>query len=97
MKANLEKYKGQLVQELAIIAMYLNPQIPKPTDPVELKFVVDLIRNSLQRRYSAEVSSRKTIEHEAVNNSLFTAMFQLQRSVGGNNDEVDQYLSIDVV
>ncbi len=56
MKAKLKKYKGQLVQEPAIIAAYLNPQIPKPTDPV------DLICNSLQRRYSTEVSSRKSIE-----------------------------------
>jgi len=28
---------------------------------------------------------------------LFAAMFQLQGDVGGNDDEVDQYLSIDVV
>jgi len=47
MKAKLEKYKSKLVQEPAIIAAYLNPQIPKPTDPAELKLVVDLIRNSL--------------------------------------------------
>jgi hypothetical protein len=36
MKAKLEKYKSKFVQEPAIIAMYLNPQIPKPTDPAEL-------------------------------------------------------------
>jgi len=77
MKAKLEKYKSKLVQEPAIITAYLNPQIPKPTDPAELKFVVDLIRNSLQRRYSAEVSSHQSIEQEAADNSLFAAMFQL--------------------
>jgi len=62
MKLKLKKYKSKLVQEPAIIAVYLNPQIPKPTDPAEHKLVVDLIRNSLQRRYSAEVSSHQSIE-----------------------------------
>ncbi len=97
MKAKLEKYKSKLVQEPAIIAAYLNPQIPKLTDPAELKLVVDLVRNLLQRRYSAEMSSHQSIEQEAVDNSLFAAMFQLQRDVGGNGDEVDQYLLIGVV
>jgi len=49
MKAKLEKYKSKLVQEPAIIAVYLNPQIPKPTNPAELKLVVDLVHNSLER------------------------------------------------
>jgi hypothetical protein len=62
MKAKLKKYKSKLVQEPTIIATYLNPQIPKLTDPAELKLVVDLVRNSLQRRYSTEVSSRQSIE-----------------------------------
>ncbi len=47
MKAKLEKYKSKLVQEPTIIAAYLNLQIPKPTNPAELKLVVDLVRNSL--------------------------------------------------
>jgi hypothetical protein len=64
---------------------------------VELKLVVDLVRNSLQRRYSAEVSSRQSIEQEATDNSFFVAMFQLQHDVGGNDDEVDQYLLIDIL
>jgi hypothetical protein len=62
MKAKLEKYKSKLVQEPMIIATYLNLQIPKPTDLAKLKLVVDLVRNSLQRRYLAEVSSRQSIE-----------------------------------
>jgi hypothetical protein len=89
MKAKLEKYKSKLVQEPAIIAAYLNPQIPKPTDPAELKLIIDLVRNLLQRRYSAEVSSRQSIEQEAAGNSLFATMFQPQRGVSGNGDEVD--------
>jgi len=72
----LQEINGKLVQEPVIIAMYLNPQIPKPTDPAKLKLIVDLVHNSLQRRYSAELSSRQNIEQEAVGNSLFTAMFQ---------------------
>ncbi|CAK9869579.1 unnamed protein product [Sphagnum jensenii] len=39
----------------------------------------------------------KNIEQEATSNSLFTAMFQPQRGVGGNGDEVNQYLLIDVI
>ncbi len=69
--------------------MYLNPQIPKPINPMELKLVVDFVRNSLQRHYSAEVSSRQSIEQEATGNLLFAAMFQLQRNITGNDDEVD--------
>ncbi|CAN5952281.1 unnamed protein product [Sphagnum jensenii] len=87
MKAKLEKYKSKLVQEPAIIAPYLNPQIPKPTDLAKLKLVVDLVHNSLQCRYSAKVSSRQSIEQEAAGNSLFAAMFQPQRGVGGNGNE----------
>jgi hypothetical protein len=97
MKAKLEKYKSKLVQEPAINMAYLNLQIPKPTDLAKLKLVVDLVRNSLQRRYSAEVSSRQSIKLEAAGNLLFVAMFQPQRGVGGNGDKVDQYLSIGIV
>jgi len=61
MKVKLKKYKNKLVQEPTIIAAYLNPQIPKSTDLAELKLVVNLIRNSLQCRYSAEVSCRNPI------------------------------------
>jgi hypothetical protein len=43
------------------------------------------------------VSSRQSIEQETTSNLLFAAMFQLQRSISGNDDKVDQYLSIDVV
>ncbi|CAK9235621.1 unnamed protein product [Sphagnum troendelagicum] len=97
MKAKFEKHKSKLVHEPVIIAVYLNLQICKPTDPAKLKLIVDLVRNSLQRHCSAEVSSRQSIEQEAAGNSLFIAMFQLQRDVGGNGNEVDQYLSIGVV
>jgi hypothetical protein len=97
MKAKLEKYKSKLVQEPTIIVAYLNPQIPKSTNPAELKLVVIHVCDLLQHHCSTEVSSRQSIEQKATGNSLFVAMFQLQRDVGGNGDEVDQYLSIDVV
>jgi hypothetical protein len=97
MKAKLEMYKSKQVQEPTIIVAYLNLQIPKSTDPAELKLVIDLVRNLLQRCYSVEVSSCQSIEQEAVDNSLFAAMFQPQHGVGGNDDKVNQYLSISVV
>jgi len=97
MKTKLEKYKSKLVQEPVIIVAYLNPQIPKSTDPAKLKLVVNHVYNSLQHHCSIEVSSRQSIEQKATGNSLFVAMFQLQRDVGGNSDEVDEYLSIGVV
>ncbi len=75
MKVKFEKYKSKLVQEPAIIAAYLNPQIPKPTNSTQLKLVVDLVRNSLQCRYSAEVSFCQSIKKEATGNSLFATMF----------------------
>ena len=90
-------YENKLVQELVIIATYLNPQIRKPTDTVELKCVVDLVRKSLQRRYSAEINSRKNSEPKTTNTSLFAVMFQPPRGDGGKGDEVDQYLSIGIV
>jgi hypothetical protein len=33
MKEKLLAYEKRLVQEPAIVASFLNPQIPKPTDP----------------------------------------------------------------
>jgi hypothetical protein len=62
MKAKLKKYKSKLVQEPMIITTYLNSQIPKPTNPAELKLIIDLVRNLLQHCYLAEVSSRKNIK-----------------------------------
>jgi hypothetical protein len=62
---------------LAIIVAYLNPQIPKPTNPTELKLVVNLVRNLLQCCYLAKVNSRQSIKQKTADNSLFIAMFQL--------------------
>ena len=62
MKAKLKMYENKLVQEPAIIVAYLNPQIPKLTDLVEVTRVVDLVCKSLQHRYSAKISSRQSIK-----------------------------------
>ncbi len=43
------------------------------------------------------MSFRQNIKQEAANNSLFAAMFQPQCGVDGNDNEVNQYLSIGVV
>ena len=52
MKAKLEMHETKLVQLPALIAGYLNPQIPKATDPTQLKELKLIIRSVLQDRYS---------------------------------------------
>lgn len=56
MRMKLQSYEQNLVQEPAIITAYLNPQISKPTDTLELMVVNEIVRNVLQRRCSAEIS-----------------------------------------
>ncbi|BBN17194.1 hypothetical protein Mp_7g12680 [Marchantia polymorpha subsp. ruderalis] len=46
MKMKLQSYEQKLVQKPTIIAAYLNPQIPKPTDTSELMVVIEIVRNS---------------------------------------------------
>jgi len=43
------------------------------------------------------MSSRQGIKQEAASNSLFAMMFQPQRGIGGNGNEVDQYLLINII
>jgi hypothetical protein len=52
MKSELERYRSLLVQEPAIVAAYLNPQLPKPNDLIEQAKLMLTIRAVLQRRYS---------------------------------------------
>jgi hypothetical protein len=47
MKAKLLVYKEKLVQLPAIVCAYLNPQIPKPTDPVTLSIIKGHIQGVL--------------------------------------------------
>jgi hypothetical protein len=48
MKAKLELYQTKLVQLPAIVAGYLNPQIPKPSDCAKLQQLKDRIRAVLR-------------------------------------------------
>lgn len=43
----IEEYEKLLVLEPAIVAAYLNPQIAKSSNPVQLKKLTDLIRYTL--------------------------------------------------
>ncbi|BBN16354.1 hypothetical protein Mp_7g05660 [Marchantia polymorpha subsp. ruderalis] len=93
----IEEYEKLLVLEPAIVAAYLNPQIAKPSDLVQLKKLTDIIRSTFQRRYSTELPLRdSTIESEELTNLHFQAMFQLE-SDSSMFDEVDQFLFIGVV
>jgi hypothetical protein len=47
MKAKLQQYKKLLVQEPAIVAAYLNPQVPWPTDPAAMGQITALIRSQI--------------------------------------------------
>ncbi|OAE26720.1 hypothetical protein AXG93_3310s1190 [Marchantia polymorpha subsp. ruderalis] len=77
MGKKIEEYEKLIVLYPAIVAAYLNPQIAKPSDPVELKKLIDLIRSTLQRRYWAKLQFRNTtVESEVSTNSLFQAPFQ---------------------
>jgi hypothetical protein len=55
MKSELERYKSLFIQETAIVAAYLNPQLPKPTDPIEQFKLMLTICAVLQRRHSVEI------------------------------------------
>ncbi|OAE21957.1 hypothetical protein AXG93_242s1410 [Marchantia polymorpha subsp. ruderalis] len=99
MKMKLQSYEKKLVQEPAIIAAYLNPQIPKPTNTAELMVVTKIVRNVLQQRYSDAISLTQSRElpSETSCNSLFFAMFQPKGVESGMGNEVDLYLLTDVV
>ncbi|PTQ38991.1 hypothetical protein MARPO_0048s0096, partial [Marchantia polymorpha] len=98
MKMKLQSYEKKLVQEPAIIAAYLNPQIPKPTNTAELMVVTKIVRNVLQQRYSDAISLTQSRElpSETSCNSLFFAMFQPKGVESGMGNEVDLYLLTDV-
>ncbi|OAE34238.1 hypothetical protein AXG93_1099s1170 [Marchantia polymorpha subsp. ruderalis] len=89
MQEKIEEYVKLLVLEPAIVAAYLNTQIAKPSDPMELKKLKDLIRSTLQRRYSVELQFRNsTVESEEPINSIFQALFQ-PHSDNSMLDEMD--------
>jgi hypothetical protein len=92
MKAKLQQYKKLLVQEPAIVAAYLNPQLPRPTDLTAMGQITALIRSQILRQYSNIVAA-PTPRPDRVD-TLFAAMFEQVQNVG---DEVEKYLSLGVV
>ncbi|OAE30811.1 hypothetical protein AXG93_857s1140 [Marchantia polymorpha subsp. ruderalis] len=78
MKMKLQSYEKKPVQEPSIIATYLNPQTPKPTNLAEQMIVIEIVRNVLQRSNCAKISSTKSkdLPSEASCNLLFATMFQ---------------------
>jgi hypothetical protein len=53
MKTNLEQYQTKLMQLPAIVAGYLNPQIPKPSDREKLQQLKDRICAVLRDYYAS--------------------------------------------
>ena len=108
MKRKLEIYEKKLVQLPAIVARYLNPQIPKPTDARKLKDLKDMIRLVLKDHYADKMSPlpNRPVPDSLSDTSLFEALFA--SSAGGdallsaNNDDpisdkVDRYLGMGIV
>jgi hypothetical protein len=57
MKEKFLAYEKILVQEPAIVASFLNPQTPKPTDPNKLAYITGVVRAVLQRRYLGQMAA----------------------------------------
>ena len=100
MKAKLKQFEKLLVQEPAIVAAYLNLQLPRPTDPAAMDQITPLIRFLIffliQHQYLNIVAA--LTPHPNRVNTLFTAMFEQVQNVGEEiGDEVKKYLSLGVV
>jgi hAT family C-terminal dimerisation region len=93
MKKTLNEYDKLLMQEPAIVAAYLNPQIQKPTEAAELAGVNALIRELLQSRYSGQMIVHPLGRQES-GDLLFAALLEQAQAAGLPRDEVDEYLSI---
>jgi hypothetical protein len=107
MKAKLEMHETKLVQLPALIAGYLNPQIPKATDPTQLKELKLIIRSVLQDRYSdkLQVIAPRPVAEQS-NATLFEVLFAGSDASAATNqvgnsedahhcdDEVDRYLAM---
>lgn len=108
MKRKLELYEPKLLQLPAIVAGYLNPQIPKPLDPAKLSKLKETIRTLLNEKYSdkLEAVSSHPVQSDT---TLFEALFaSVSNSTvadpdapGGvplpASDEVERYLAMGVV
>ena len=112
MKTKLELYQSKLVQLPAIVAGYLNPQIPKPSDRAKLQQLKERIRAVLKEQYADKMKAYEPAGRSSVSESdtsLFEALFAgsssappgLQENADGVPlpvfDEVNRYLSMGVV
>jgi hypothetical protein len=96
MKAKLQQYEKLLVQKPAIVAAYLNLQLPRPTDPTAMGQITALIRSQIQRRY-LNIVVMPTPRPDRVD-TLFATMFEQVQNVGDEiDDEVEKILSLGVV
>jgi len=96
MKAKLQQYKKLLVQEPAIVAAYLNPQLPRPTDLTAMGQITALICSQILRRYSNIVVAPTPRPNRV--DTLFATMFEQVQNVGDEiGDEVEKYLNLGVV
>jgi hAT family C-terminal dimerisation region len=95
MKEKLLAYEKMLVQEPAIVASFLNPQTPKPTDPKKLAQITGVVCAVLQPLYSGQKAAQTRANQEPAD-TLFSAMFQPKVSAF-RGDEVDDYLAYGTV
>jgi hypothetical protein len=96
MKAKLQQYEKLLVQEPAIVAAYLNPQLMRPTNLTTMGQITALIRSQILRRYS-NIVAVPTSRLDCID-TLFAAMFEQVQNVGDEiGDEVEKYLNLSVV
>ena len=110
MKAKLELYQTKLVQLPAIVAGYLNPQIPKPSDRAQLQQLKDRIRAVLREHYADKMKVYEPALDSVLESdtTLFEALFAgsssapaaLQENGDGVPlpvcDEVDRYLAMGI-
>ena len=108
MRNKLLFYQEKLVQLPAIVCDYLNPQIPKPSDPVKLSTMKATIRGVLNDRYTdkmdapAPVRGAGDVQSDTLFEALFAsdgsgADFQGDRNACPTNDEVDRYVTMGIV
>lgn len=96
-KEKLIRYESKLVQKLTIIAAYLNPQITKPTDAIELKSFTDLFCDTMQLRYSAGLSrAPKDATLKVKSTFFFASMLHSSLGADGTVDEIGKHLSVRV-
>jgi hypothetical protein len=108
MRNKLLFYQEKLVQLPAIVCAYLNPQIPKPSNPVKLSTMKATIRGVLNDRYADKMEAPAPVRGagDVQSDTLFEALFasdgggadlQGDRNACPTNDEVDRYVTMGIV